>query len=119
MAREPSRRSHTNLCPIDFVLESDRAFYLFAPHVEFTLEHALMYSTRFLSSAYSKPLFIIYQIVQALHALNIRGLTHGDLKPANVLLDHTLWVTLGGIGSRSRAHTGTVRGLISIQVARL
>eukprot|EP00041_Stephanoeca_diplocostata_P036608 m.1342664 g.1342664 ORF g.1342664 m.1342664 type:complete len:1750 (+) comp24899_c0_seq7:136-5385(+) len=103
MAREPSRRSRSNVYPVDFVLESERALFLFGPHVEYTLEHALMYSTRFLSSAYSKPLFIVYQVVQALHAMHRQGLAHGDLKPAHVLLDHTLWVTLGGIGSPAPA----------------
>lgn len=56
-----------------------------------------MYSTKFLSASHGKPLFVVYQIVQALQRLHLAGLTHGRLKPTNIMVDETLWVTLTGI----------------------
>jgi serine/threonine protein kinase len=61
------------------------------------MQHALMYSTKFLSASHGKPLFVVYQIVQALQKLHLSGVSHGRIKPANVMVDETLWVTLTGI----------------------
>ena len=81
------------------MLESDEAFYIFSPHQQHNLQFMLMYSTRLLSASNARPLFIVFQILQVLKRLHDSGLTHGQLKPANVLLDPTLWVTITGVRS--------------------
>jgi WD repeat-containing protein 81 len=76
------------------LIETDTSFYIVQPYLEYSLRDILSYSPAIFDLCYSKPLFIIYQVLQALRTMHARGLPAGRLSQDTVLLDSDLWVSV-------------------------
>ena len=57
-----SGRSHPNLLTAYAVCESDDAFHVIQPYVEYSVHDVVTFSPALLSGTYTKPLFILYQV---------------------------------------------------------
>ncbi|EDV24057.1 uncharacterized protein TRIADDRAFT_57150 [Trichoplax adhaerens] len=91
---------NANLLPIICALETEKAFYFIQPYASYTLRDVVMYSPAMLTSSLSKPLFIVYQILNALHAYHCCGIGVGQFSLEDVLIDENYWVRLSGLQFR-------------------
>ncbi|XP_039300678.1 WD repeat-containing protein 81-like, partial [Nilaparvata lugens] len=84
---------HPNLLPALITLETDRNFLIIQ---ELEYEHSLLDCVRFspavLSGGYSKPLFIIYQLLRLMRQLHDNGLVLGDITLSDILISDNLWI---------------------------
>lgn len=101
-----SNTQNANLLPIICALETDKAFYFIQPYASYTLRDVVMYSPAMLSSSLSKPLFIIYQILHALHSYHCCGIGVGQFSLEDVLIDENYWVRLSGLQFRCEVIAG-------------
>lgn len=85
-----------NLSHVLAVVESPTAFFIFFPYEEYTLKDMLVFSPGLLFSRHTVPLFIVYQLLQALCFCHEQGLLHGNLRPQLVDIDPSFWVHLNG-----------------------
>ncbi|KAL8618351.1 hypothetical protein ACOMHN_047423 [Nucella lapillus] len=76
------------------LVETDTHFVLLQPFVEFALRDILSYSPAVLETCHSKPLFILYQVLQAMATMHSRGLPLGRTSLDTVLLDTDMWVSV-------------------------
>ncbi|XP_076442450.1 WD repeat-containing protein 81-like [Babylonia areolata] len=76
------------------LVETDTNFVLLQPYVEYSLRDVLSYSPAVLDTCYSKPLFIVYQVLQAMATMHGRGLPLGRISLDTVLLDTDMWVSV-------------------------
>ncbi|XP_013406370.1 WD repeat-containing protein 81 isoform X2 [Lingula anatina] len=83
---------HPNLIPLYCAFESDSAFYLLQPYMTYSLQDCVTLSPAILGNSYAKPLFIVYQILHALRHLHNKGLSLGNRKLRDILIDSKLWV---------------------------
>ncbi|XP_044733359.1 WD repeat-containing protein 81 [Chrysoperla carnea] len=87
--------SHPNWLQVLCCIESNTCFYtIHLPYVEHTLLDCLTYSPAILESSYTKPLFIIFQLLQALRTMHDRGLTIGDISLNDIHIDQNLWIQI-------------------------
>ena len=89
---DPPPPCSPGLLPVVGALESSKAFYIIHSSPPPTLRQAVSYSPSFLTSSMSRPLFIIYQLLQVLCECHCFGATHDGLDLDGLLLDTDLWV---------------------------
>ncbi|GFO33505.1 WD repeat-containing protein 81 [Plakobranchus ocellatus] len=80
------------LVPIDVVIETEEYFILVQPYFSFTLQDSVMFSPTILNTSYAKSLFIIYQLLHAMHTLHNTGLRMGDIRLSDILMDKNMWL---------------------------
>ena len=95
--------SYTNLTNAYSVLESQHAFYVVQPYVQYSLYDAVTFSPTLLQRDRVTPLFILYQILRAIQRCHDLGASVGDLRLRDVLIDGKLWVQLSAV------HVGKTR----------
>ena len=76
------------------LVETDTSFLLLQPYVEYTLRDLLWYSPAMLDTCHSRPLFMLYQVLQAMVVMHARGLPLGQISLDTVLLDCDMWVSM-------------------------
>ncbi|KAK7504156.1 hypothetical protein BaRGS_00004460 [Batillaria attramentaria] len=76
------------------VVETDQLFLMIQPYVEHTLHDILSYSPSLLETCHTKPLFILYQVLQAMAGMHAHGMPVGCVSSNTVLLDSDLWVRM-------------------------
>ncbi|CAG9767150.1 unnamed protein product [Ceutorhynchus assimilis] len=84
---------HLNVLPTFCAVETLNAiFLLHIPYLEHTLLDCVTFSPAILDNCYSKPLFVIYQLIQLLKSLHDRSLTLGDITLNDIYLSEDLWI---------------------------
>lgn len=88
-------RSHCNLVPVILVIETSTSFILFHEQTaKYSLQECVMFSPSALSTGYSKPLFLFYQLLRLSRDLHDSGLALGEINLSDILLmdNYTLQV---------------------------
>ncbi|KAK9885175.1 hypothetical protein WA026_010684 [Henosepilachna vigintioctopunctata] len=84
---------HQNILPSVCCIETlNTIFLLQVPYINFSLNDCLNFSPAILEKCYTKPLFIVYQLLQAFRALHDRSLTIGDISLNDIYLTEDLWM---------------------------
>lgn len=84
---------HKNVLPAVCAIETERCiFLLHIPYLGHSLQDCIMFSPAILENCYSKPLFIIYQLLQLLLTMHDRSLTIGDITLNDIYLTDNLWI---------------------------
>ncbi|XP_019760850.2 WD repeat-containing protein 81 isoform X2 [Dendroctonus ponderosae] len=84
---------HLNVLPTFCGVETLNAvFLLHIPYLEHNLSNCVTFSPAILDKCYTKPLFIIYQLIQLLKSLHDRSLTLGDITLHDIYLTEDLWL---------------------------
>lgn len=84
---------HLNVLPTLCGVETLNAIFLMhIPYLEHNLSDCVTFSPAILDKCYSKPLFVIYQLIQLLKSLHDRSLTLGDITLNDIYLTEDLWV---------------------------
>ncbi|XP_033731173.1 WD repeat-containing protein 81-like, partial [Pecten maximus] len=86
-----------NTVPILTIVETDVYFHLIQPYFAQSLHDVVTFSPSIFESSFSKPLFVLYQILQSMRMFHKHGLSAGDLNMRNILIDHKLWVYLANV----------------------
>lgn len=85
--------AHKNILPAVCAIETLNCIFLIhIPHVAHNLQDCVMFSPAILDNSHTKPLFIIYQLLQTLLTLHDRSLTIGDITLNDIYLTDNLWV---------------------------
>lgn len=86
---------HSNILPAICAVETSNAiFLLHIPFIEHTLNDCVTFSPALLEKCYTKPLFIVYQLLQTLKSLHDRSLTLGDVTLNDIYLNDDLWIQI-------------------------
>ncbi|KAJ9590476.1 hypothetical protein L9F63_016507 [Diploptera punctata] len=86
---------HSNILPAVCALEMNSYFLiLHQPYIPHTLQDCVTFSPAMLGTSYAKPLFIIYQLLQAMRTMHDRGLVLGDVTLNDILIKENLWVQI-------------------------
>lgn len=86
---------HLNILPSVCAVETPNAiFLLHIPFMEYTLDECLRFSPAILEKCYTKPLFIIYQLLQTLKTLHDRSITLGDVTLNDIYINDDLWIKI-------------------------
>ncbi|KAL1197808.1 Protein GFS12 [Cardamine amara subsp. amara] len=81
---------HPNLSPVLGLLTSSDCLVSVLPKAPYTLENILYYSPSAIQSQWHRD-FMIYQLLSALAHLHGLRVSHGDIRPSNILLSDSLW----------------------------
>ena len=87
---------HSNMVPAYCAIVTNEHIYLLQPHYEHTVQDVSMFSPAMLSGSYSKPLFVMYQMLQAVAHCHRRGVSSGNVSLSDFIIDENLWVQLSG-----------------------
>jgi hypothetical protein len=89
---------HCNVLPALCALEMNTCFLIIQqPHICHTLQDCVTFSPAMLGTSHAKPLFIIYQLLQAMRAMHDRGLVLGDVTLNDILVTENLWIQVRNI----------------------
>ncbi|XP_014261643.1 WD repeat-containing protein 81 isoform X1 [Cimex lectularius] len=84
---------HANLLPSMFLIESSKNFFVIHERsLEHTVEDCVTFSPALLSGSYSKPMFIIYQLLRLMRHLHDMGLVLGNISLADIYIGSNLWI---------------------------
>jgi WD repeat-containing protein 81 len=85
--------AHCNVLPAMCALETDTCFLIIQqPYICHTLQDCVTFSPAMLGTSHAKPLFVIYQLLQAMRAMHDRGLVLGDVILNDILVTENLWI---------------------------
>ncbi|CAH0384398.1 unnamed protein product [Bemisia tabaci] len=90
---KPSSQVHRNILPALAVLESSKNFYIIQDAtLVYTVQDSVSLSPALLGNCYYKPLFIIYQLLQAAKWLHDKGLMLGNIQLSEIFISDDLWI---------------------------
>lgn len=82
-----------NILPAVCAVETLNAvFLLHIPYYEHNLNECVTFSPALLDRCYTKPLFIVYQLLNLLKSLHDRSLTLGDITLEDTYLVEDMWI---------------------------
>lgn len=85
--------AHCNVLPALCALELNSCFLIIQqPHICHTLQDCVTFSPAMLGTSHAKPLFVIYQLLQAMRSMHDRGLVLGDVTLSDILVTENLWI---------------------------
>lgn len=85
--------AHVNLCPAIAAIETDSSFVIvFSSFIANNLLDCVTYSPALLSKSYNKPLFLIYQLLQLINHLHLRGILLGNIHLSDIYMKQNLWL---------------------------
>lgn len=85
--------AHHNVLPAMCALEMDSCFLIIQhPYICHTLQDCVTFSPAMLGTSHAKPLFVIYQLLQAMRTMHDRGLVLGDVTLNDILVTENLWI---------------------------
>ncbi|XP_050406001.2 WD repeat-containing protein 81 [Patella vulgata] len=85
---------HPNLVPLSVLIETASHFFFVQPYVSYTLHNIVFFSPSVLSSSTANSLFIVYQLLHAMHCLHQHGISAKGIKLSNILINQNLWISL-------------------------
>lgn len=84
---------HLNILPAVCGIETKHAiFLLHLPYIEHNLNECVTFSPALLEKSYTKPLFIIYQLLNILKTLHERSLTLGEISLKDIYMTEDMWI---------------------------
>ncbi|XP_019881555.1 WD repeat-containing protein 81 isoform X2 [Aethina tumida] len=85
--------AHLNVLPAVCAVETlNSIFLLHNPYIEHNLNDCVTFSPAILDKCFTKPLFIVYQLLNLLRSLHDRSLTLGDINLSDIYLNEDMWV---------------------------
>ncbi|XP_050295607.1 WD repeat-containing protein 81 isoform X2 [Anthonomus grandis grandis] len=85
--------THPNVIPVYCAIETLNAIFIFhIPYLEHTLADCVTFSPAVLDKCYSKPLFVIYQLIWLFKSMHDQSLTLGDITLNDIYLNDDLWL---------------------------
>ncbi|KAK2192463.1 hypothetical protein NP493_31g06014 [Ridgeia piscesae] len=91
------RQSYMNLTGAYAVIESEQAFHVIQPYVQYSLYDTVTFSPTQLQHHRVTSLFILYQILRAIQQCHDLGVSVGDLRLSDILIDSKLWVQVAPV----------------------
>ena len=91
------RQSYMNLTGAYAVIESEQAFHVIQPYVQYSLYDTVTFSPTQLQRHRVTSLFILYQILRAIQQCHDMGVSVGDLRLSDILIDSKLWVQVAPV----------------------
>lgn len=88
------QQCHTNILPAFAMYESESGFFVVQPYIEYSVHDVVTFTPSSLGGSYTKPLFILYQVLHAIKHSHQIGLSVGDLRLRNILVDDKHWMRL-------------------------
>lgn len=79
-----------NIVPAEALMESSGMLYIILPYMQYSLYDAITFSPAKLANSHAKVLFILYNILQAMKACHLAGLSSGSISLCNVAVDEKL-----------------------------
>lgn len=84
---------HVNLYPISSLIETSSHFVIvYDTFLENTLNDCVTYSPAVLDQSHSKPLFLVYQLLQLMKTIHDRGLLLGNIGLDDIFVTDNLWL---------------------------
>lgn len=83
-----------NVVPFVCALEGNSAYFLIEPYFQYSLHNMVTFSPSVLSGSHMRPLFMIYELLHALHWYHSRGIAHGALTLHKIKVSKGLWIYL-------------------------
>ncbi|XP_035218581.1 WD repeat-containing protein 81-like, partial [Stegodyphus dumicola] len=83
---------HPNLLEIFCAVESPQSIFLICEKNVSTLKDCLMFSPFVLSGSTIRPLFVVYQLLQALCSVHNSGLFMGPITLSSISIKENLWI---------------------------
>ena len=83
-----------NVVPFVCALEGQSAYFLIEPYYQHSLHNMVTFSPYVLSGSHIRPLFMIYELLHALHWYHNRGIAHGALTLHKIKVSKGLWIYL-------------------------
>lgn len=90
-------QSYTNLTSAYAVLESEHAFHVIQPYIQYSLYDTVTFSPTLVQRHRVTSLFILYQILRAIQHCHDLGVSVGDLRLCDIMIDSKLWVQLSAV----------------------
>ncbi|KAM9319278.1 WD repeat-containing protein 81 [Gastrophryne carolinensis] len=87
---EAGAPSCPNIVPAEALLESPEMLYIILSYVQYSLYDAVTFSPAKLANSHAKVLFILYNVLQAMKACHLAGLSSGSISLCNVAVDEKL-----------------------------
>ncbi|KAJ6646400.1 WD repeat-containing protein 81 [Pseudolycoriella hygida] len=85
--------AQVNLCAVVAAIETNSSFVIvYNSFISNNLLDCVTYSPALLSKSYNKPLFLIYQILQLMNHLHLRGQFLGNIHLSDIYLKQNLWL---------------------------
>lgn len=82
-----------NILPVCCAVETLNAIFLIhSPYFEHNLNDCVTFSPAILDKCYTKPLFIVYQLINILKSVHDRSLTLGDISLNDIYMTEDLWI---------------------------
>ncbi|XP_018566395.1 WD repeat-containing protein 81 isoform X2 [Anoplophora glabripennis] len=82
-----------NILPSVCAVETLNAIFLIhVPYFEHNLRDCVTFSPAILDKCYSKPLFIVFQLLNILKSLHDRSLTLGDVNLSDIYMTEDMWI---------------------------
>lgn len=84
---------HLNVLPSVCCIETlNSIFLIHIPYIEYTMNDCINFSPAILEKCFTKPLFVVYQLLQVLKGLHDRSLTVGNISLNDVYITEDLWI---------------------------
>lgn len=84
--------THPNLLDVLCTAEDDKSFLLIIDKTACTLWDCLMFSPSIFNGSTIRPLFVIYQLLQAIRCVHNQGLFMGPITLADICVNENLWI---------------------------
>lgn len=79
-----------NVLPAECLLETAEMLYVILPYTQYSLHDIVSFSPAKLANSHAKVLFIVYQLLIALQACHVAGLSCGELSLQDIAVDEQL-----------------------------
>ncbi|XP_028319657.1 WD repeat-containing protein 81 [Gouania willdenowi] len=79
-----------NILQVECLLETAEMLYVILPYTQYSLHDVVSFSPSKLTSSHAKVLFILYQVLTALQACHVAGLSCGELSLQDIAVDEQL-----------------------------
>ncbi|XP_050432817.1 WD repeat-containing protein 81 [Adelges cooleyi] len=95
ISTESENESHSNILPANIVFETEKYFYLLQEtnNTHF-FQDCSNYSPALIKACHARPLFVVYQILNAMQNTHDRGLILGDITFSDIIVSPELWIRI-------------------------
>lgn len=93
-SKSPSDVLCPNVLPVECLFETTDMLYVILPYSQYTLHDIVSFSPAKLANSHAKVLFILYQVLIALQAFHVAGLSCGELSLQDIAVDEQLCTRL-------------------------